>query len=111
MISDREKAAFEAGIKLGAIYHQWVGTPLSSASAKSLEDAITKSHILQPYVTDISVSLDREAMAPNTYGYCELTGMMLDISLTIRINTTLCRAHLHPVHGYPLMEIEEINEP
>ncbi len=110
MISDRENAAFEAGIKLGAIYHQWVGTPLSYASAKSLEDAITRSHILQPYVIDISVSLDREAMVPNTYGYCELTGIMLDISLTIRVNTALCKAHLHPVHGYPLMEIEEIHE-
>ena len=25
--SDREQAIFEAGIKLGALYHQWVGTP------------------------------------------------------------------------------------
>ncbi|MFH0966806.1 MAG: dihydroneopterin aldolase family protein, partial [Methanobacteriota archaeon] len=40
MISDRERAAFEAGIKLGALYHQWVGTPVSRESANSLKLAM-----------------------------------------------------------------------
>ena len=28
MVSGREQALFEAGIKLGALYHQFVGMPL-----------------------------------------------------------------------------------
>jgi len=27
MTSNQEQAVFEAGIKLGALYHQWVGHP------------------------------------------------------------------------------------
>ena len=37
MQNERERAGFEAGIKLGALYHQWVGTPISQDSAESLE--------------------------------------------------------------------------
>ena len=33
MITERDRAIFEAGIKLGALYHQWVGTPISKKSA------------------------------------------------------------------------------
>ena len=55
MTTDRELAIFEAAIKLGALYHQWVGTPVSRTSAESLEKAIEKSVILQPYVEEISV--------------------------------------------------------
>ncbi|MEN6395258.1 MAG: dihydroneopterin aldolase family protein, partial [Methanoregula sp.] len=57
--SDREQAVFEAGIKLGALYHQWVGTPISQESAESVETAIEKAVILQPYVEEITVRLDR----------------------------------------------------
>lgn len=110
MISDRELAAFEAGIKLGAIYHQWIGTPVSIQSAESLENAIERSHIQQPYVESISVKLDREMMIPNTFGYSELSGLMVDVTLSTRINTTLCITRLSPINGYPLMKIEEFNE-
>ena len=50
MTSDREQVVFEAGIKLGALYHQWVGTPISRASAGSVEAAIERAVILQPFV-------------------------------------------------------------
>ena len=110
MISDREIAAFEAGIKLGAIYHQWTGTPVSKQSADSLEDAIEKAHKLQPYVASVSVTLDRTRIIPNTFGYSELTGLMFDVHLTTCVNTTTCKTRLSAVGGYPLMEIKEFNE-
>lgn len=110
MISDRERAAFEAGIKLGALYHQWVGTPVSRESAISLEQAIENAHIQQPYVTDISVSLDRDAMIPNSFGYCELAGLMLNVELTVRVNQAICRTSLARDGEYPMMRIEWIDE-
>ena len=35
--TDRDRAAFEAGIKLGSILHQYVGVPLTRKNATSLE--------------------------------------------------------------------------
>ena len=110
MISDREQAAFEAGIKLGALYHQWVGTPLSRVSAASVEAAIEKAVILQPCVEKVSVRLNRNLMTPNRFGYSEVSGLMLDIEIVTRVRFAYCRAQLVASDGYPLMRIVECNE-
>jgi hypothetical protein len=110
MHNDRELAVFEAGIKLGALYHQWVGTPISQESAESVESAIEKSVILQPYVEGISVRLDRNLMLPNRFGYSELAGLMFDVEIVTRVGYSYCRARLSPVNGYPLMQVVECRE-
>jgi dihydroneopterin aldolase len=108
--SDREMAVFEAAIKLGALYHQWVGTPVSMDSAETLEQAIEKSVILQPFVEEITVNLNRALMSPNEFGYSELCGLMFDVEIITRVRFSYCRAVLKPHGNYPLMEIAEINE-
>src|SRR6266550_3033590 len=60
--TDRDRAAFEAGIKLGSILHQYVGTPLTSASAGSLERAIEAATRVQPLVERVRVRIDRERL-------------------------------------------------
>jgi hypothetical protein len=110
MISDKEKAVFEAGIKLGALYHQWVGTPISRRSAASVETAIEKAVILQPFVEEITVRLDRGMMTENAFGYSELSGLMFDVGITTRVGFAYCRARLCPSGGYPLMQVEECHE-
>ncbi|HUH78731.1 MAG TPA: dihydroneopterin aldolase family protein [Methanoregula sp.] len=107
---DRERAAFEAGIKLGALYHQWVGTPVSRDSAMSVEQAIEKAVILQPFVEEISVTLDRNLMSPNRFGYSEVSGLMFDVEIVTRAGFAYCRARLSPSRGYPLMKIEALDE-
>jgi hypothetical protein len=109
-ISDRKKAIFEAGIKLGALYHQWVGTPISQESASSVEAAIEKAVILQPFVEEITVRLDRSAMKKNVFGYSELSGLMFDVEIVTRVGFSYCRAALAPENGYPLMRIVECHE-
>ena len=42
MITKRDNALFEAGIKLGALYHQFVGAPVNHDTADSLEQAIER---------------------------------------------------------------------
>ena len=108
--NDREKAVFEAGIKLGALYHQWVGTPISRQSAESVEKAIEKAVILQPFVEKITVILDRNLMNPNRFGYSELSGMMFDVEIITRVGFTYCKARLSPSQGYPLIKVEELDE-
>jgi dihydroneopterin aldolase len=107
MTSDREQAVFEAGIKLGAIYHQWVGTPLSRESAASVEAAIEKAVILQPFVEEITVRLDRSLMTENRYGYSELSGLMFNVEIITRVGFSYCRAHLAPDKGYQFMSVVE----
>ncbi|MCX6700452.1 MAG: dihydroneopterin aldolase family protein [Methanomicrobiales archaeon] len=107
MTNDRELAIFEAAIKLGALYHQWVGAPVSRASAESLEKAIEKSVILQPYVDEISVRLDRSLMTPNEHGYSEVRGLMFHVEIITRVGFSYCRARLSPKDDYPYMEIVE----
>lgn len=110
MISDREQAAFEAGIKLGALYHQWVGTPISRATAASVETAIEQAVGLQPYVEEIHVSLDREMMTANPFGYSELAGAMFSVEIATKVGTARCVAELHFTGEYPLMSIRSIDE-
>jgi len=110
MVNNRDQAVFEAGIKLGALYHQWVGTPISRKSAASVESAIEKAVILQPNVEEITVRLDRNLMTENMFGYSELTGLMFEVDLVTRVGLTYCRARLAPHNGYPLMQIMECNE-
>ncbi|MFA5332377.1 MAG: dihydroneopterin aldolase family protein [Methanoregula sp.] len=107
---DRERAVFEAGIKLGALYHQWVGTPISVESAESVEKAIEKAVILQPFVEEITIRLDRSLMKKNVYGYSELSGLMFHGEIVTRVGFSYCRAELAPNNGYPLMRIVEFNE-
>jgi len=107
MTNDREKAVFEAGIKLGALYHQWVGTPISLESAASVETAIEKAVILQPFVEEITVKLDRNRMTENRFGYSELTGLMFDVEIITRVGFSYCHARLVPDKGYPFMSVVE----
>lgn len=110
MTSDREQAIFEAAIKLGALYHQWVGTPISRASAASVETAIERAVILQPFVEEITVRLDRDRMTENRFGYSELSGMMFDVEIITRVGFSYCRARLAPEGEYPFMKIVECHE-
>jgi hypothetical protein len=110
MASDREQAIFEAAIKLGALYHQWVGTPVSRGSAASVESAIEKAVILQPYVEQVTVRLDRGLMNENIFGYSELSGLMYHVEIVTRVHFAYCHARLAPHDGYPLMEIVECHE-
>ena len=110
MLNNRDQAVFEAGIKLGALYHQWIGTPISRKSAASVESAIEQAVILQPFVEEITVRLNRNLMTENIFGYSELTGLMFEVDIVTRVGFTYCRAHLAPHDGYPLMQIMECNE-
>jgi len=49
-------------------------------------------------------------MNENRFGYSELSGLMFDVEITTRVGFIFCRARLSPSGGYPLMEIEAIDE-
>ncbi len=108
MIPDDVQAAFEAGIKLGALYHQWVGTPISPDTAKSVETAIANAVALQPCVDRVSVVINTDMMERNPFGYSELEGRMLEVEIQTSAGDATCIASLKFDGAYPLMEIIEI---
>lgn len=112
--SIRERATFEAGIKMGTIYHQFVGTPFDAENVDSLEKAIIKAIEVQPYVTSCNVSIDRSVIPEkkDTYSYVSLTGEMIAATVCIRIDNVIVTAKMEYIDelGYPLMYISEINE-
>jgi len=110
--SDAERAAFEAGIKLGAMYHQFVGVPLSTENVEVLERAMEAGIRVQPFVEDVNVRIDRSKLKPKRgqYDYTSLTGDMLEIALTVRYKQVRVEAVMRYVEemNYPLMFIREI---
>lgn len=113
-ITERDNALFETGIKLGALYHQFTGSPVNLKTVQSLEKAIAESISVQPFVENISVRIDRDlirARLNNEFGYCELEGRMLDVVLNMRYGNTMVKASLrfNRELDYPLMKIEEIS--
>jgi hypothetical protein len=112
--SDRERAAFEAGVKLGTIYHQFVGVPLSSKNVETLEKAIEAGSKVQPFVEGVRVRIDRDKLRSKhgVYDYVSLTGDMLDVSLVVKYKTARAKASMKFIKemNYPLMFIENISE-
>lgn len=87
-LTDRERAIFEGGISMGALFHQFVGTPVNVESAKSLEKAIKKSILLQPAVVNVDIKINEDLIrkATGSMEYTSLTGDMLEVKLTTKIN-------------------------
>ena len=111
-ITDRDIAVFEAGIKLGALYHQFIGTPVSPETAGTLETAIERSVSLQPWVRSVKARIDRERVraCANEFKYCELQGEMLDVTVVVRYKAAEVRARVSydADLAYPLMQLEEL---
>jgi hypothetical protein len=110
---DAQMAAFEAGIKLGALYHQFTGSPLNLQNVDSLEKAIAESISVQPFVEEINVTVNRDIIAEKLngeFGYCELEGKMLTVYLVVIHENTRIRASMkyNKELDYPLMKINEI---
>ncbi len=107
MPTKRETAAFEAGIKLGAIYHQFVGSPVSTETAECLEVAMEESISLQPHVRSVSVKINRDMLVRNVFGYGELAGKMIKALVEIDYEGAVVRAKLEydPEKDYPMMRL------
>jgi hypothetical protein len=110
--TEGERASFEAGIKLGALYHQFIGTPVSPESRKDLEKAMTSAVLSQPHVVKADVRIDSSALLENLNDleYCSLNGKMIKAEILVRVGKAVCDARLEWIDemSYPLMWIRSI---
>lgn len=112
--TDPERACFEAGIKLGALFHQFIGVPLSTSNAGHIEGAMREAVKSQPFAVRAEVHLNREMIKDSLshFGYCALEGRMIDASVWIELNGIRVTARLKQVDElrYPLMWVEKVEE-
>jgi len=110
--TERERAVFEAGIKMATVYHQFVGTPVNLDTVEQLESTISHSIEVQPYVSSAKVKIDRSYFTKDgdTYSYVSLTGDMIDAVVVISLGSSKVTAEMRYDERlkYPLMYVSKI---
>ncbi len=113
-ISTRERAIFEGAISMGALFHQFVGTPVNKDTKKSLEIAMEESLKLQPAIEDVEVEIrfDKLEESMTEFDYTSLSGDMLDVKIFTKVEnvTAVIRIEFIEELNYPLMYVENIEE-
>ena len=113
-ISNRERAIFEGAISMGALFHQFVGTPFNKTNIASLEKAMEESFALQPCIekVEVSIDLDRLDNAMTEFEYTSLSGDLLDVKIYSKVDDVLAVIRIKFIEelNYPLMFVEEIIE-
>ncbi len=110
--TDAERAVFEAGIKLGTVYHQFVGAPISKNNVDVLEKSIAEGAMVQPFVKNAEVKIDRSRLREKSteFDYLTLTGDMLDVKLTVKFRNVevICEMKHIKEMNYPLMYVKRV---
>jgi len=109
-VSPRDALLFEAGIKLGGVFHQYLGIPVTRRTAAGLARTIEHAVALQPYVRHVRVRIDpTRGGRPGTgrFAYRYLTPEMLDVRVTLADGPVVVRARLahRPDLRYTLMRV------
>ena len=114
-LTAKERACFETGIKLGALYHILCGIPVSSNSniIASIEKGIEAAISCQPYVKFVKVNLDKNKISGNKtteFDYDEITGKIINAKIIVEYEAVEIIAKIQWVENlqYPLMYIEKI---
>jgi len=105
--TDGEAACFEAGVKFGSLYHQFAGTPVSPASAPSLERAMERAIENQPHCAEVTVDILTERL-DTTHGYTELTGEYMEVEMRIEYEDVVVHTAMEMEDGYPLMRVVDV---
>ncbi len=115
-INDRERACFEAGIKLGAIFHSILGLPVQNDGdvVNKIQEGIVASFKVQPYVTDlklrINVDSGKKFKKSHEFDYTIIKDFMIELDLHLRYKRVQLAAEIRwmPDLEYPLMYINKI---
>jgi hypothetical protein len=112
-LSSREALLFEAGIKLGGVFHQYLGIPVSGRTSASLARAIEAAVGLQPFVRRVTVRIRPERAGPvgrGRFAYRYLVPEMLDVTVELGDGSSSVVANLRhrPDLRYPLMKVVRV---
>lgn len=101
-----ERAAFELGIKLSTIHHQFIGMPFRNALRNEVAKLIEDSIMSQPYVEYVKVEIMESE--ENGYGYSSIDHKNLKAEVRINYNGVRRIGKLSWINelSYPLMYME-----
>ncbi|WP_405298173.1 dihydroneopterin aldolase family protein [Methanobrevibacter sp.] len=113
-ITTRERAIFEGAISMGALFHQFVGTPVNKNTKESLEKAMEESLSLQPAIekVDVEIRFDKLEESMTEFDYTSLTGDMLDVKIHTKVDDVVAIIRIEFIEelNYPLMYVESIED-
>jgi hypothetical protein len=112
-LTDKERAIFEVGIKLGAIYHLAMGMPISKneETISSIETALANSIKSQPYVKEVKVKINRDYVLgskSHEFDYSEINCRILNATIQLQYKKAEVTGVLewNEELQYPLMYIK-----
>jgi dihydroneopterin aldolase len=115
-LSRREALLFEAGIKLGGVFHQYLGMPVSPRTAGVVARAVEAAVGLQPFVRSVRVRVEPGRggrVGRGRFAYRYLTAEMLDVTVELVDGPVAVEARL--VHRrdlrFPLMSVVRVGPP
>ncbi|MCI4369267.1 MAG: dihydroneopterin aldolase family protein [Thermoplasmata archaeon] len=114
-LTPREALLFEAGIKLGGLFHQYIGVPVAETTAQGLARSIESAVRLQPFVLDAKVRIVPRrggALGRGAFAYRYLSAEMLSVKVTLSdgaVTVVATLAH-RPDLKYPLMSVRSVEE-
>ena len=80
---------------MGALFHQFTGTPVNLRIAEDLERAIAEAISLQPAIRDVEVHIDRNASWRRQENLdTHHSQEMLDVTLTVEYGSAVIRVRL-----------------
>ncbi|MGZ7049161.1 MAG: dihydroneopterin aldolase family protein [Methanobacterium sp.] len=113
-IGDRERAIFEGAITMGALFHQFVGTPVNLESAHNLEMSIKTAMELQPCIERVEIEIDRKMLeeSKSEFDYVSLSGEMLKVKVVSKYQSKKAVIMMEYIDElkYPLMYVKKIEE-
>lgn len=111
-ISERERAIFEGAITMGALFHQFVGTPVNLESAPNLERSIETAMELQPCIEKVNVQIDKKMLeeAMSNFDYISLSGEMMKVEVVSKFKNKKAVIIMEYIKAlnYPLMYVKDI---
>lgn len=113
-ITTRERAIFEGAISMGALFHQFVGTPVNKNTKEGLEKTMEESLKLQPAIEDVEVKIrfDKLEESMTEFDYTSLNGDMLDVRIYTKVENVKAVIRIEFIEelNYPLMYVENIED-
>jgi hypothetical protein len=116
-LSNRERACFETGIKLGALYHILSGIPIRNDEKiiNSIERGIESAISCQPFVRSVNIQFNRDRIVRNKeseFDYDEINAKIIQAEIIIKYESIVVVAKVQWKEElqYPLMYIEKIHE-
>jgi dihydroneopterin aldolase len=103
-------------VKLGGVFHQYLGIPVTPRTAAGIARMIERAVRLQPYVVEVRAAVDPRqggALGRGRFAYRYLTPEMLDVTVRLRDGAEEVEARLahRPDLRYPLMSVVRVGRP